>query len=403
MKRIALIAAIVVQSTLLFSQSSAQITPNNQLIFSLNNGEYEFGLGGLIQVSANRLSTSNADPQNQLFPQRTFFNFRGKSFKNGLGFFVQTDFSMPSLLLDAVITYQPIPSFNLEIGQRQNVGNNREMLIQEGNLLNPDRELLSSAFARSGREFGIFLDHAISIGKVIVHPQISVTSGDGMNSFGVDSRDVDRGGLKYSGRLDIYPFGNKVHYRNMQLSTISHAPSRPWAVLGIFGSINQGASDAKGEGHNNFSLFNGQGNPLLPNYRKWGADLLLKWKRLSVLGEYGINTANGIQGSYTDIYSTQKLKATQISEFLALGSGYQIRLGYQLPKQFELYGSYGSVTQEFDQNPYSVLQSQTAWKAGLSKYSSSQNLRLHLAIGRTTLTQQQTFNTQIHFGAQMVL
>jgi hypothetical protein len=39
MKRIALIAAIVVQSTLLFSQSSAQITPNNQLIFSLNNGE----------------------------------------------------------------------------------------------------------------------------------------------------------------------------------------------------------------------------------------------------------------------------------------------------------------------------------------------------------------------------
>jgi hypothetical protein len=121
------------------------------------------------------------------------------------------------------------------------------------------------------------------------------------------------------------------------------------------------------------------------------------------LGEYGINTANGIQGSYTDIYSTQKLKATQISEFLALGSGYQIRLGYQLPKQFELYGSYGSVTQEFDQNPYSVLQSQTAWKAGLSKYSSSQKLRLHLAIGRTTLTQQQTFNTQIHFGAQMVL
>ncbi|MDA0782910.1 MAG: hypothetical protein O2814_00010 [Bacteroidetes bacterium] len=409
MKRIALIASIVVQSTLLFSQSSAQISPNNQLVFSLNNGEYEFGLGGLIQASANRLSSSISDPKNQLFPQRTFFNFQGKSYKNGLGFFVQTDFSMPSLLLDAVMTYQPTPNLNLEIGQRQNVGNNRELLLQEGNLMNPDRELLSSAFARSGREFGIFIDHSFALGKWVLNPQISVTSGDGMNSFGIDSRDVDQGGLKYSGRLDIYPFGNKLHYRQMQLSTINSASSesstnsRPWAVFGIYGSINQGASDSKGEGHNNFSLYTSSGETLLPNFRKWGVDLLFKWNRLSLLAEYTINTANGIQGSYTDIYGTQKLKETQISEYLTLGSGYQMRLGYLLPKQFELYGTYGTVNQEFNQNPYSLLQSQSSWKTGLSKYNKTKNLRLHFAFGRTTLTKQQTSNTQIHFGAQMTL
>ncbi|MCL9981512.1 MAG: hypothetical protein NBV77_08735 [Bacteroidia bacterium] len=409
MKRIALIASIVVQSTLLFSQSSAQISPNNQLVFSLNNGEYEFGLGGLIQVSANRLSSSISDPKNQLFPQRTFFNFRGKSYKNGLGFFVQTDFSIPSLLLDAVMTYQPTPNINLEIGQRQNVGNNRELLLQEGNLMNPDRELLSSAFARSGREFGIFMDHSFALGKLVFNPQISVTSGDGMNSFGIDSRDVDQGGLKYSGRLDIYPFGNKLHYRQMQLSTINSASSesstnsRPWAVFGLYGSINRGVSDSKGEGHNNFALYNALGDLQLPNYRKWGVDLLFKWNRLSLLAEYTINTANGIQGSYTDIYSTQKLRETQISEYLILGSGYQMRLGYLLPKQFELYGTYGAVTQEFNQNPYSLLQSQSSWKAGLSKYNKTKNLRLHFAFGRTILTKQQTSNTQIHFGAQMML
>lgn len=409
MKRIALIASIVIQSTLLFSQSSAQISPNNQLVFSLNGGEYEFGLGGLIQVSANRLSSTSGDPKNQLFPQRTFFNFRGKSYKNGLGFFVQTDFSMPSLLLDAVVTYQPTPNLNLEIGQRQNVGNNREMLIQEGNLFNPDRELLSSAFARSGREFGIFLDHSFALGNLVINPQISVTSGDGMNSFGIDSRDVDQGGLKYSGRLDFYPFGNRLHYRQMQLSTINSASAgsspylRPWAVFGIYGSINKGASDSKGEGHNNFALYTAQGNFQLPNYRKWGIDLLFKWNRLSILAEYTINTANGIQGSYTDIYGTQKLKETQISEFLSLGRGNQIRMGYVLPRQFELYGTVGSVTQEFNQNSYSLLQSQSSWKAGLSKYNKTKNVRLQFAIGRTTLTKQQTSNTQIHLGAQMTL
>ncbi len=403
MKKIVIIAALGLNFLTLLSQSSARINESNHLVFSLNNGEYEFGLGGLIQVSANRLTTNTSEPTLQLFPQRTFFNFHGKSNKNGLGFFVQTDFSMPSLLLDAVVTYQPNSSTNIEIGQRQNVGNNREMLIQEGNLLNPDRELLSTTFSKTGREFGLFIDQTISIGSIILHPQASVTSGDGLNSYGLDSRDVDLGGLKFSGRFDIYPFGSKINSRDIKLTNTGNSNQKPWAVFGVYGSFNQGASDSKGEGHNNFNLYNSAGELQLPNYRKWGVDLLFKWNKISILAEYGINTANGLKGSYIDMFGNQKLTETQISEYLALGSGYQLRLGYVLPKNFELYATYGAISEEFSQNPYSIVQSQSSWKAGLSKYNKSQNLRLHIALGTNTQTRNLNTATQLHVGAQMSL
>ncbi len=401
MRKIALMTLILSQYVCGSSQTSAQQNPRKGLTFSLNDGAYEFGLGGLIQVSANRYSEQLSDPSYQFFPQRTFFNFYGKSNEKGLGFYTQVDFSMPNLLLDAVVNFDVKKVLQIEIGQRQNIGNNREMLIQEGNLLYTDRDVLSTGFGRSGREFGVFLDPSIALGSWVVNPQISVTSGDGMNSFGVDSRDMDQGGLKYSGRLDIYPFGNKLNYRDIQLSAVFNENLKPWAVLGVYGSINQGVSDAKGEGHNTFFLYNSEGANLLPNYRKWGVDLLFKWNRVSVLAEYGIATANGLEGTYIDLFGNQKLQETQISEYLFLGSGYQLRMAYVLPKHFEVFGAFSSVKQEFSNNPYSLLQSQNGIKAGLSKYVNENGLRFQISYSTNTLDVSKAAVHQVHFGTQM--
>ncbi len=401
MRKIALLTLVLSPFLLGFGQNSAPQIPKKGLTFSLNDGAYEFGLGGVIQVSANRFSAPSSDPSYQFFPQRTYFNFFGKSNEKGLGFYTQVDFSMPNLLLDAVVSFDVKKVLQIEIGQRQNIGNNREMLIQEGNLLYTDRDVLSTGFGRSGREFGVFVDPSIALGSWVVNPQISITSGDGMNSFGVDSRDMDQGGLKYSGRLDIYPFGNKLHYRDIQLSPVFNGNKKPWAVFGVYGSFNQGASDAKGEGHNGFFLYNAAGANRHPNYRKWGADLLFKWNRVSVLAEYGIATANGLEGAYIDVFGNQKLKETQISEYLSLGAGYQLRMAYVLPKQFEVFGAFSAVNQEFSNNPYSVLQSQNGWRAGLSKYVNENALRFQLSYASHTLSASNAQVHQVHFGAQM--
>ncbi len=401
MRRIVIITLALSQIVLGYSQASAQKALNNGMKFDLNSGAYEFGLGGLIQVSANRFSEELSDPTYQFFPQRTFLNFYGKSNEKGLGFYTQVDFSMPNLLLDAVVSFNLKKVIQIEIGQRQNVGNNREMLIQEGNLIYADRDLLSTAFGRSGREFGVFVDPSITLGSWVVNPQISITSGDGLNSFGVDSRDMDQGGFKYSGRLDIYPFGDKIDYRNMQLSPVFNGSKTPWAVLGVYGSVNQGVSDAKGEGHNAFFLYNSTGANMHPNYRKWGLDLLFKWSRISVLAEYGIATANGLKGAYIDVFGNQKLKETQISEYLNLGNGYQLRMACLLPKQFEVFGAYSGVNQEFSNNPYSLLRSQNAWKAGLSKYVNENDLRFQISYTSSTIRVNNAHGRQLHFGAQM--
>jgi len=52
------------------------------------------------------------------------------------------------------ITYHPIKNLSITIGQKQNIANNREMLIMENQLQYPDRSLLSQEYIRSGREFG---------------------------------------------------------------------------------------------------------------------------------------------------------------------------------------------------------------------------------------------------------
>ena len=43
------------------------------------------------------------------------------------------------------------------------------------------------------------------MGKIGLKPSLAVTSGDGTNSFGENSIDNDQGGLKYGGRMNIYP------------------------------------------------------------------------------------------------------------------------------------------------------------------------------------------------------
>ena len=81
------------------------------------------------------------------------------------------------------------------------------MLIFENSLAFFDRSLLSQTFNESGREFGIKSSYVFGGANFALIPMLQITSGDGLNSFGIDSRDVDLGGLKYALRVDLIPFG----------------------------------------------------------------------------------------------------------------------------------------------------------------------------------------------------
>ncbi len=372
MKKILFLAFIAVSSLLSAqkkpSKSKAAFELGSGLNFTFNDSAYYFSIGGMVQPYIGINTVEGSDPDYFLNSRRSYFNLGGSAIEEGVSFFVQLDFSANDPLLDAWIGFHPTKKLNIYVGQKQSLANNREMLVMETHLQYPDRSLMSTAFSNTGREFGVFLDYRFGGSKFGFVPQLAFTSGDGRNSFGSDSRDIDLGGFKYAARFDLYPLGFFSKGNDQSIADLSYEKS-PKFVIGAAASYNDGASEAVGEGHGNFSLFDINGNAQLPDYRQVYGDFLLKYKGFSLLGEYAIATATQLEGSYINATGNDALLPTEISEFLALGTGYNFQAGYILPnKAYGIDARYFGVTPEFQLNAASVIQERSGWSVGASKY-----------------------------------
>lgn len=188
------------------AKNSATFNPGEGFTFKLNNGDYQFNLGGFIQPNVILTKPENSPLESRLNVGRAFFMIGGKAVKQKLSFLVQTDFSLSNPLMDAWIAYHPFQWLTISGGQKQNFVNTREMLYREDRLQFTERSMVNRTFNKTGREFGLFVESKFGE-KFGIAPKLSMTSGDGRNSFGTDSRDVDYGGFKFGGRLDIYPLG----------------------------------------------------------------------------------------------------------------------------------------------------------------------------------------------------
>ncbi|MAX80075.1 MAG: hypothetical protein CL843_07860 [Crocinitomicaceae bacterium] len=369
------------------AQDTAFTAPNHEVNFELgkglnysfNEGAYQFKISGMMQPYFAVENNENADEPDYLMnSKRTYLNFSGKALEEKVSFFFQADFSLNDPLLDAWVAYQPFGNFIVTAGQKQNITNNREMLFMETNLQFPDRSLLSTSFSQTGREFGLFVENTFGGDRFAVVPQVSVTSGDGRNSFGSDSRDVDLGGVKYGARLDVYPLGLFTEGNEKLVADLAHE-EKPKLVIGGAYSYNDGASNAVGEGHGDVYLYNALGEQQLPDYRQVYADILFNYKGFSLLGEYALATATSLEGSYADEAATEVIIPTQISEFLALGSAYNAQIGYVTKSGYALDLRYSQVTPEFEDNANSIITETTGYTVGFSKYFKDNALKLQVA------------------------
>lgn len=366
------------------------------LSFNFNNGDYQFKVGGMIQPYVGFRKDTTADANFFLNSKRTYFNLAGKAAKEKISFLFQTDFSLSNPLLDAWVSYKPSKYLSVTVGQQLAFSNNREMSMMEYQLQFIDRSLISDSFASTGREFGLFLESNFSIGKMVVSPKFSITSGDGRNSFGVNSTDYDLGGVKYGGRVDVFPFGNFSEGNGHFVADLKNEP-KPKLVLGVAGSYNKGASSSVGEGHGDFMLYDALGNNQLPDYRKLYYDALLKFKGFSLLTEYVVATGKVNQGTFYDVSGLNAMKATEISQFLALGTGINTNIGYVFKKKYGIDFRYASINQEFGVNTPSRLKDQEAISCGITKYINENNLKIS-----TSLTQYTVGSTTTLTGAFFV-
>jgi len=308
---------------------------------------YLFGFTGLAQPGMS-LSRLDADTTFSLgtFTRRAYLTFKASDLERGIDVLVRANYIASNPLLDAYINYAVNDWLSIRTGQFQNPSNNREMQFYEGHLAMPDRSLLSRTFVETGREFGLSLTGSFgSAESFMVEPSLAVTSGDGINSFGSLSNDPDKGGVKFGGRLDVYPFGQ---FDATSASDFERTET-PKAVIGWATNYNMGASGPVGESHGEWLIFDENGQEQLPHYLKNHIDLLAKWKGASLLAEYTNAAAYQLDGAYTSASLGTLLMPTEISQYLMLGNAFNIQGGYLLKNGLQLDVRFGQTFPEFDQ------------------------------------------------------
>lgn len=357
---------------------TAHFEPGRGLAFSFEEDQHEFSIGGFIQPAWGFEEVGGT--VDQFFnARRTHLMLRGAFFNRTAEVFVQADFSRDEPLLDAWLAYNPWPWLSIATGQRLAVTNNREMLHMESQLTFVDRSLLSRTFSRSGRELGVFVLSEVGLGPVLVRPQLSVTSGDGRNSFGVDSRDRDVGGLKWGGRLDVLPFGDFSQDNGGMVVDLAREQSLK-LVVGGAASYNDGASQQNGAGHRDFTLYNPDGGVQQPDYVLIYADVLVKYMGFSLLLEVVNASATSLENTFTNEAATVPLFSGQISEFLVLGNAVHAQFGYVFDFGLGLDLRYTQLFAEFSDEPASLLQDGLGYGASVAWYALKQALKVQFSF-----------------------
>ena len=392
MKKLIITTIILLSISYVFSQESERNNANFSLgdgiSFSFNEGDYEFNIYGFIKptyiFNDEKIYTADGEYSNvfrQFKSQNSNLFFTGFAKDEKLSFTIQMDYSSSNPLVEAFIGYHLNEKTTLYFGQMQVSHNNLEMVHNEDQLRFTNRGILSQTYTENGEEFGLFFETSFG-NQFVVNPTLAVTSGDGRNSFGEDSRDSDKGGVKFGSRINILPFGDFSIGNRLSSVDLMHE-EKPKVQIGVAYSKNTGASNQVGDGHGDFILYDNSGDELFPDYSQLFFDLNLKYKGFSLVLEYADAFASGLDQIYTDPNAFNLLIPQQISEYLVVGDSQGIQFGYFTKNGISVDFIYESLNPEFDSYESSVLRKSSNMGVGISKYLAGNNLKIQASLFKT--------------------
>ena len=394
MKKLIITTIVLLSISCVFSQeperNTASFNLGDGISFSFNEGKYKFDIFGFIrpsyiysdeQIFNNDGSFSNV--YRQFKSQNSNLYFTGEAIDEKLSFTIQMDYSSSDPLVEAFIGYHINEKTTLYFGQMQVNHNNLEMTQNESDLRLANRGLISETYTESGEEFGIFLETSFG-DSFLVEPKFAITSGDGRNSFGVDSRDSDKGGVKFGSRVNIFPLGS-FEDGNQDSTVDLTNEEKLKAQVGFAFSKNFGASNLVGDGHGDFILYDNLGNEQFPDYSQLFFDLNLKYKGFSLVFEYADSFASGLNGIYTDPNGFNVLQPEEISEYLILGDSQGIHFGYFTKNGYSLDVIYEQLNPEFVSGLNPIFRQSNNFGIGLSKYLSDNNIKLQASLFKTEI------------------
>lgn len=266
----------------------------------------------------------------------------------------------PRVILDAVVKWNFYENFELWAGQAKLPGN-RERLISSGSLETVDRSLLNSYF-NIDRDMGVQLHHETYFGsKFLTREAFSIAQGEGRNiTVG------NLGGLQYTGRLEILPFGDFEDYAGADFAR----EATPKLAFGISYDYNDNAVRTRSN----------SGAYLITDYGLHETDIstlfldaIFKYNGISALAEYAHRNANDAFAKNTDEILT--------GEVVNVGEGLNLQAGYLFHNKVQLLGRYTSINS--DKEVTQLVEDQ--YTLGLSKYFVKHNLKLQADLTYTDL------------------
>jgi hypothetical protein len=245
----------------------------------------------------------------------------------------------PRYILDAIIMWEFAKNWELWAGQTKLPGN-IERVVSSGDLQLIDRSLLNSRFTLD-RDMGIQIRHKTNLGgDFLIREKFSLSQGEGRNVT-----EGNEGGLQYTGRIELLPFGTFKSKGDYTQSDLKREES-PKLMLSMTYNFNHGAVRERGFS-GDYMQYEIDDEKLLCEIDQTTVflDAMYKYNGFSFMGEYAKRTAEDevAKDDNGDIIFDNDGKP----EYIVLtGNGLNLQAGYLFKSNYEIAARF--TTLEFE-------------------------------------------------------
>lgn len=265
--------------------------------------------------------------------------------------------SSPNIVRDAVFIYKPTQKLSIIFGQTKLPGN-RQRVVSSGELQFADRSIVNSTFTPD-RDFGLQFAYLNNISKIHYALKGAVSSGEGRNST------VSDGGLAYTGRAELLPFGkftNKGDYFEGDLER----EQKPKVSIAAGYHYNERARRTAGT----------LGKDLYEsrNLSVFISDMLIKYRGFALSAEY-------INRTTDNAFTTNSLKEQR---HVYIGEGKMAQISYLFKNNLEIAARYARIS------PFASIQKKELQREemglGVTKYLKKHRVKLqgHVFYNQST-------------------
>ena len=343
--------------------------PGNGITLASDDDNYKVVLRGYAQslfesrrVRYDSVGFFDKSVYNRFRARRVRLRISGKQSNPGFSYRLQLNLAesevendeLSNVLWDAWVGYNINKYYRVSFGQKSSPTDNIEVLMASNTLQLPERSRLTGAFSNI-REIGLFLDGRNNIkgSKWVIKPSINITTGDG---YGYKFNSKDFGGLKYGARVNFLPFGLFRNFGQFRQGDLVRELN-PKLLIGFSASYNDGITSRRGRRNGDFVYYTLNGTDTsyqLPDFFKFGADILFKYRGFSLIGEF-VQTKAFIPDGIThrnDRYNNPNNLTTNFRTYspadyvrtqMMLGSGLNLQAGYIFKSLFSIDGRFTSL------------------------------------------------------------